>query len=295
MEVDLPKPGKYVLAVSGGVDSMVLFDILARHDGIEMVVGHVDHGIRTESSRDRQFVQHYAHELGLVFEYCEAELGPNASEAKAREVRYKFLNEIKAKHKARAIITAHHQDDVLETAILNLLRGTGRKGLSSLSSRQNVMRPLLNITKAELIDYAKQHSLDWHEDPTNQDTKYLRNYIRKNIISKINLKQRRQLLEIINSTKKVNDELDTLLVKCLSNNRSKQVLDRNLIDKLSHDAGLEILATWFRQCNVPFDRQAVERVLITTKTFMPAKRVDVSAGWYVLIQKDKLALEHRER
>jgi tRNA(Ile)-lysidine synthetase-like protein len=132
MKIQLPK-GRYVVAVSGGVDSVVLLDALSKLPNLELVVAHLDHGIREDSIEDRRFVASLAASYGLVFEYGEGRLGSGASEATAREARYNFLRGVKMKHDAKAIITAHHQDDLIETAILNMLRGTGRKGLTSLS------------------------------------------------------------------------------------------------------------------------------------------------------------------
>jgi tRNA(Ile)-lysidine synthase len=172
MRVELEKPGTYVIAVSGGVDSMALLDLLVESitEKQKLVVAHVDHGMRPDSAEDRKLVEKTAKALNLDFEYLEARLGPNASEETAREVRYKFLYHIKDKYKAEAIITAHHEDDLIETAIINLIRGTSRKGMSSLSSREGIIRPLLTYPKAELIKYAKSSKLVWREDSTNSDT-----------------------------------------------------------------------------------------------------------------------------
>ena len=144
------KPGKYVLAVSGGVDSIVLLDLLAKEiERDNLVVAHFDHGIRQGSATNREFVEGLAKNYGLEFFYEEGELGAKASEALARTKRYEFLNKIKKQTESDAIITAHHQDDVLETIIINLLRGTGRKGLSSLKNHPELVRhcsPIPNRT-----------------------------------------------------------------------------------------------------------------------------------------------------
>src|SRR5438445_4950610 len=121
MDVLIPKPGSYAVAVSGGVDSVVLLDILAKRDDLELAVAHFDHGIREDSVEDRHFVEGLAKNYGLPFIYEEGSLGPKSSEAEAREARYKFLRQAQKKAGAKAIITAHHQDDLLETAILNML------------------------------------------------------------------------------------------------------------------------------------------------------------------------------
>src|SRR6185436_20114617 len=122
------RPGKYVVAVSGGVDSMVLLDLLRQKPKLELVVAHFDHGIREDSAQDRKLVQRIAKAYGLPFVHAKGNLGPKAGEALAREARYAFLRQVQADHDAKAIITAHHQDDMLKTAIMNLLRGTGRRG-----------------------------------------------------------------------------------------------------------------------------------------------------------------------
>lgn len=156
MEIEL-NPGRYVIAVSGGVDSMVLLDLLLRHKPKNpsltpkalrlkpymFVVAHFDHGIHEKSSEYRNFVATKTLDTGVEFVSVEGKLGPQVSEATARKARYEFLEKVKNQHKADAIITAHHRDDVVETVIINLLRGSGRKGMSSLKSTAGRQRPLL--------------------------------------------------------------------------------------------------------------------------------------------------------
>src|SRR5690606_5271626 len=103
------RPGKYVVAVSGGVDSMVLLDLLRQKPKLELIVAHFDHGIRPDSAEDRKLVQRVAKHYDLPFVYAEGKLGPKASEALAREARYAFLRRVQAEQGAEAIITAHHQ------------------------------------------------------------------------------------------------------------------------------------------------------------------------------------------
>ena len=143
------------------------------------VVAHFDHGIRSDSAEDMNFVKTESKNLGLDFESKRVELGHNASEEQARVARYHFLDEIKDKYKATSIVTAHHQDDRIETAIINLLRGTGNRGLSALRSHPHLLRPFLHVPKKELVAYANSQNIRWCEDSTNSDEKYLRNKVRK--------------------------------------------------------------------------------------------------------------------
>jgi tRNA(Ile)-lysidine synthetase-like protein len=179
---------KYIIAVSGGVDSVVLLDMLVSKKlptpstalrafgNPQLIVAHFDHGIRADSARDAIFVADLAKKYGLPFETKREELGPNASEDMARARRYKFLRAVAKKHNAQ-LVTAHHADDVIETIAINLSRGTGWRGSAVLDS--DILRPLTGMTKLEIISYANQHKLTWNEDSTNAGTKYLRNRIRQ--------------------------------------------------------------------------------------------------------------------
>ncbi len=167
---------KYIVAVSGGVDSVVLLDIMRKAPQHEIIVAHFDHGIREDSARDAQFVQALARKHGYHFETLREELGETASEALARERRYAFLRALAKKHDAR-IITAHHLDDLVETVTINLQRGTGWRGLAALDS--DIVRPLIDMPKEDIIAYAKGNKLIWREDSTNASDAYLRNRIRR--------------------------------------------------------------------------------------------------------------------
>ncbi len=135
-------PGKYIVAVSGGIDSVSLLHALTSDKSLHLIVAHFDHGIRDDSALDAKFVANLARELGLSFVTQRVKLGFEASEAVARKHRYKFLHRACIENNADAIVTAHHQDDVIETAIINTLRGTKRRGLISLKSTELIKRPL---------------------------------------------------------------------------------------------------------------------------------------------------------
>lgn len=176
-------PGSYIMAVSGGVDSVVLLDLLANKNEFspakfKFIVAHFDHGIRVDSADDAKFVAGLAKKYNLPFETRREELGNSASEELARNRRYDFLRGLAQKYQAK-IITAHHADDVVETVAINLSRGTGWRGLAILDS--DIIRPLIDLNKTEILDYAKQNKLKWHEDSTNASDAYLRNRMRQRL------------------------------------------------------------------------------------------------------------------
>ncbi len=166
----------FVVAVSGGVDSVALLHMLTEVKDHDIVVAHFDHGIREDSSEDAAFVESLSGQYGLRFETKRVVLGPDASEEKARQARYDFLRSVAKKHDAR-IVTAHHADDAIETIAINFKRGTGWRGLAVLDS--DILRPLLQLSKKDLIEYAQRRGLSWREDSTNASDAYLRNRVRK--------------------------------------------------------------------------------------------------------------------
>lgn len=291
MDVVFPKPGKYVVAVSGGVDSMVLLDLLSQQTGLKLVVAHLDHGMRDDSAEDTAFIKSASDTLGVPFVCHHVKLGAGASEEKAREARYGFLNQINKETNADGIITAHHQDDLIETAILNMLRGTDRKGLSSLGSGGNLLRPLLNVPKSELLAYAKAQGVMWREDNTNSDQKYTRNYVRHNYVTNMSPATRKKLLGVINKMQEINPELDSLLVKYIQNQSVDGSIDRVWFSQLSHKLAREVIASWLRDKGVRnFDAKAIERIVVAAKTAQTGKTFPVISGYNVRVGRDKLAL-----
>lgn len=289
-------PGTYVVAVSGGVDSMVLLDLLRRQPGVKLVVAHFDHGIRPYSYMDRELVRTAAKQHRLPFVYHEGKLGPNASEEAARKARYDFLHAVRNASGAQAIITAHHHNDALETAIINLMRGTGRKGLSSLHANELVHRPLLRIPKQVLRAYANDQGLVWREDPTNQDTKYLRNHVRHNILPQFSDQQLEQLASIVRYTHDINRELDAQLTHYLHLQPAVNKLDRRTFVLLPHNVAREVLAAWLRNHGIrDFDQKTLERLVVGAKTLASGRVVDIINGHNLTVTNDYLALTLSDR
>lgn len=295
MDITL-EPGVYVVAVSGGVDSMALLDMLRSMPKLRLIVAHYDHGIRTNSNIDRKLVQAYANRHGLTYVYDEGNLGSGASEAAARQARYDFLRKVKDTVRARAIITAHHHDDVLETAVINLLRGTNRRGLTSLKSRGDIVRPLLQVPKSALKTYAKDNQLVWREDSTNQDTKYLRNHVRHNILNKLSVDDRNAFAALIVKFAELNQEIDSLLVNHLHLQPSAARLDRKEFTQLPHAVAREVLAAWlgYRQIT-GYNRKTLERLVVMAKISVPGKQIDIVNGNSLQVTANYLALVSTDR
>lgn len=294
------KPGKYIVAVSGGVDSVVLLDLLASQPGLDLVVAHFDHGIRPDSAADREFVERLAQGYGRPFEYAQGKLGAEASEETARQARYEFLGSIKKRHKADAILTAHHQDDVIETAIINLIRGTHRKGLSSLKSTARVIRPLLDYSRPDIEGYAKRRGLEWRDDPSNADTRYLRNYVRLAIVPQLAGQDpawRQRFLNKISRSAQINQEIDGaidhLAEKKLEIEEGRITIPRGWLIMLPNSVGQEVLAYAIERLGRPvvLSRQLIKSGLLFSKTARPGKHRPLSAEVELWVKPAEVVLK----
>jgi len=293
--INVPE-GRYVVAVSGGVDSMALLHMLKDIPGLQLTVAHFDHGIRSDSDQDRRLVQEISQQYRLPFVYKEGKLGPETSEETAREARYEFLKDIQKQVAARAIITAHHQDDVIETAIHNILRGTGRKGLSSLKSTDGIIRPLLHLPKSHLHTYAKQQNLLWREDSTNTDITYKRNYIRHVVIPKLKMRspeKYRTLVKLIRRQHDLNKAIDNELSLLLHTQTSLSELSRKDVIRLPHMVGKELVAAWLRQNGVrTFNQAMLERITISFKTARAHSVFTIDANTRIFFELGNARLLH---
>lgn len=287
------QPGRYVVAVSGGVDSVVLLDMLTQESGLELMVAHFDHGIRKDSADDSKFVAKLAQKYCVQFYSERAELGADASEATARRHRYGFLKKLKKTVDARAIITAHHQDDLIETALLNILRGTKHKGLVSLQSSDELIRPLLNMSKDQLVKYAQTHGLVWREDTTNQDMRYKRNELRTVLKDSLSPKRRQQIVEQLQHVKDQSQQIEAITQAILSSQPSGAV-DRNLLKDLDDMVACELIAEWLRLNQIGFDRKTLERVVQGNRQLQNGAQIDLQGKNYCLLQKQQIVLMRRD-
>lgn len=273
----LLEPGHYIAAVSGGVDSMVLLDLLRKRPGIKLTVAHLDHGIRLDSHLDRQLVESIAKSHGLPFVHHRESLGSEASEALARDARYTFLKKVRDVTGAKAIITAHHQDDRLETAVHNMLRGSGRRGYTPLKSTDGIIRPLVQYPKQRLIDYAKDNQLVWREDSTNTDTRYKRNYIRHNVLSQFSDGRKAQLNILLERLDELNKMIDVEIVHMLHIQDATDRLDRDWFTSLPHRIATELMHAWLLRAGVnDITEKMVERLVHAAKTASSGKRHMIS-------------------
>lgn len=189
LQHQLPAHKKYLVACSGGADSLALTEAMY-HDGFKMAVAHVEHGIRGEESlQDAAFVRQFCEQRRLTFfcrrikvrEFCQSH--KLSLEDGARQLRYQTLAEMAQACGADFIVTAHQQDDQAETLLLKLMQGAGPDGLGSIRlQRGKILHPLLAFTGSQLREYCREEQLSWREDRTNKDKHFNRNRIRLELL-----------------------------------------------------------------------------------------------------------------
>ena len=215
--------GKLILALSGGIDSMVLADMLLQSKA-DFVLAHCNFHLRGEESNgDEKFVREYAERNGLTLYVKQFDTMAYAKEhgvsieMAARDLRYAWFEELRQQLGYDKIAVAHHADDQLETFFINLLRGAGIRGLKGMRPvNGNIIRPLLDKSREEIHQYAIENGIKWREDHTNAETQFLRNKIRH------------ELLPVIDSISK---EGRASILKSISHLASENELYRELVDE----------------------------------------------------------------
>lgn len=182
VDEEIPRTERVLLAVSGGLDSMVMMHAAtAVRAPSQLVVATFDHVSGPHSAQATELVESTALSSGLsvVVGRLDGVVTPN--EASWRDARLRFL-EAAAREQRATICTAHSRDDQVETVIFRELRGAGPRGLAGLAARGRIRRPLLAVSRADLADYAATSGVEWIDDPTNVDRRYARNRIRHDLL-----------------------------------------------------------------------------------------------------------------
>lgn len=241
----IKKNDTLIVALSGGMDSMCLLDIFLKLQSefkYNLEAIHVHHGIRGfEADRDLRFVKKYCKSINVKVKVYKVDAPVYANDNKltleeaARKLRYKIfkdeIDDLKKKNKVAYVLAAHHKNDQVETIIHNVVRGSGTKGFIGMNYKNNyILRPLLDFSKKEIEDYVKSYNIPYVNDSTNKDTNYTRNFIRIEIVdklNKINDNALNHIIELSKNIKEMNDYIDA--VSEYTYNQIKNNIDDNVV------------------------------------------------------------------
>ena len=217
-----------VAAISGGPDSMFLLEVLKKFN-FKIVVCHVHHNHRIESDNEALMVEEYCKKNNMIFEFMKIEkyTYDTFTEVEAREKRYKFFDEIVKKYNSDILFTAHHGDDLIETVLMRLTRGSSLKGYAgfepiSIREGYKIARPLIFLTKQEIVDYLDKKEIKYAVDMSNKCNDYTRNRYRNKILPLLKEENENVHLKFIDYNKKI----------LLADSYLKKVSDKYISDKI---------------------------------------------------------------
>jgi tRNA(Ile)-lysidine synthase len=319
-------PGDRILvAVSGGPDSLALLSLLHELQdefSLHLEIAHVDHGIRgAEAKQDAQFVAAWAARLGLPFHLRELEsahrrgrAGAGNLEQWARQERYAFFSVTARAHNLNKVATAHTEDDQAETVLMWLLRGAGGKGLGAIAPDQpmpcdgapaepavSLIRPLLGVSKVELLRWLEDRNLTYCCDRTNDDPELLRNWLRQDLLPRMEKRLGRGVASrLARAAEVARDEaffLEALARDWLAKSCANGALDRGALLLEPRALQRQILRVWLKLArgdlrNMDFDH--IESILEIVSKGPPQSLLALPGGWHAVREYDSLRLAKTE-
>ena len=232
--IDNKKP-HFLLAVSGGIDSMVLLNFFQKnHESFTFSVAHINHNYHSDSKKMENLVKNQCDKMNsdlIIEDIFLKEVNSNI-ESNFRKMRYSKLEEIRKRIKADFILTAHHADDQVETILMKILNSSGVEGLQGLRKlNQNIIRPMFNISKGEISDYASLNNVKFIDDPTNCDDLFTRNFLRMNVIPQLKKIKNDIHIPFNNFTDRI-DEVHNLITFNVQNfcNSDSYIVRQNTIE-----------------------------------------------------------------
>jgi len=297
VDASLASHERVVLAISGGLDSMVLLDAAARvRDAGRLVVSTFDHGTGAPATAACALVRGVAGAHGIE---CVSARGGSIghSEARWREARWTFLRDVARSH-AAPIVTAHTADDQIETVLMRAMRGAGARGLAGLLATSDVLRPLLVFRRADLLNYARERAVEWVEDPTNVSRRFLRNRVRHDILPALRRANPRIDHELIDIGQRAADwrrETEALApaVSRVDGDAVDVVLAS--IDGLAANQLAVLLPAVAAQVGATLDRRGISRVSAFAGGSRVGSRMQLSGGWEVVRSRRTLRLQPSAR
>ena len=296
VRAEVARGGRLVVAVSGGRDSMVLLEAVARAAAEHVAsVATFDHGTGPVATRAASLVADHAHALGLPVR-ADVARAPARSEAAWRAQRMAFLSEVARELGAR-IVTAHTRDDHIETVVMRAMRGSGARGLAALLAPSTVGRPFIRLSRTTVAECARLWEVPFVEDPTNLSRRHLRNRVRMDLLPALARARPSlpgELLDLSRRAAELRAEVDQWIDANLVIDRQDGSLavDRADLVRLDADALAFLWPAVAARHGVTLDRRGTERLVSFTIQGAPGSRIQLSGGLEAIRHRDRLLVRH---
>ncbi|HUX93443.1 MAG TPA: tRNA lysidine(34) synthetase TilS [Ignavibacteriaceae bacterium] len=271
---------KILVALSGGPDSVFLLNFLSKYKErfkIEIGAVHINHLLRgKEAVEDENFCRRLANDFGIPF-YASvknvksfAKKNKISIEEAGRKIRYSEFERISKKYGYNKIATAHNCNDNAETVLLNLIKGAGLRGISGIPfKRGNIIRPVISLTKEEILSYLEQNKINYRTDPSNLDSSYERNFLRNQIIPAIKEKLNPSFEETLLHSSEIFKDSNSYIQSVISNSFDSVVKYRDGELKLS----IESLHASVKEIRAEFIKLGIEKYFLIQPTFIDLKKI----------------------
>ena len=307
-KIKLNKDDKIVVGVSAGPDSMCLLAILLKLRsklGFTIIVSHINHNKRVESEEEEEFLKEYCKNSQVIFESMKIEnYGKDNFHSEARKIRYKFYQDLINKYGASYLMTAHHGDDLIETILMRLVRGStlnGYKGISLVSNMDNylIVRPLLYLTKEEIENFDKANNIPYRIDKSNFSDKYTRNRYRHYVLPFLKEENKNVHLKFLKFSNLMGDCSN--YIESVVNDSYNKVYKDNKIDislfskldifiqKLVLESILMVIYTDLNKV----ESKHIEIILELIKKNKSGSRVNLPGGILVIVDYDYLVFKEK--
>ena len=223
-----------VVGVSSGPDSMALLHMLINNTKKKIVCAHINHNVRDASDEEEMFLKEYCQKNNIIFECMKINKYSESNfEAEARKKRYKFYEETMHKYKSQTLLLAHHGDDLIETVLMKIIRGSNLEGYAGIKKNSNqsgytIIRPLLNLTKEDILIYNKENNIKYYIDNTNENTTYTRNRLRKNILPVLKKEDKNIHLKFLKYSETLQEYYN--YIEDITKDKLKNIYKNNIID-----------------------------------------------------------------
>ena len=292
-----------VCATSGGVDSMVLLSILLKYN-VKIVCAHVNHNLREESFEEYEFVKKYCKDNNVIFEGTVLDkIEKGNLESEFRSKRYEFFDRIVKKYNAKYLLTAHHGDDLTETVLMRIVRGSSLEGYSGfdvVSDRNNykILRPLVYLTKDQIYDYAKENNIEYREDKTNKSDKYTRNRYRKYVLpflkeenKNVHIKFLKFSNELMESYKFINEYIENLIKDNYYNNKLDLEIIKSMDDFVIKKILYKLLQKIYNSNISLINDRNISEIIKIIKSNKPNLKIDLPLDIEVVKHYDILEIK----